>query len=72
MANTTRPMIRIHNAETNEIIDREMNDAEFTEWEAEQAAAAAIAAAESQKAAEKTAILSRLGLTQSELETILG
>jgi len=27
----SRPIIRIHNSETNEIIDREMNDAEFAE-----------------------------------------
>ena len=26
MANTTRPIIRIHNIETDEVIDREMTD----------------------------------------------
>ena len=29
----SRPMVRIHNIETNEIIDREMNDEEFAQWE---------------------------------------
>lgn len=34
----SRPMICIHNVETNEIIDREMNDAEFAVYQADQAA----------------------------------
>jgi hypothetical protein len=34
----TKPMIRIHNTETDEIIDREMNDDEFAIYEADQAA----------------------------------
>ena len=29
------PMIRIHNTQTNEIIDREMTDKEFEEYKAE-------------------------------------
>ena len=29
----TRPMVRIHNIETDEVIDREMNDAEFEAYE---------------------------------------
>ena len=28
----TRPMIRIHNVETNEVIDREMNEEEYTQY----------------------------------------
>ena len=67
MAKTsTRPMVRIHNIETNEVIDREMNDAEFSQYEA--AADAAKAKAEIDKAA----LLARLGLTEDELKTILG
>ena len=31
-------MIKIHNIETNEVIDREMNDAEFAQYQADQAA----------------------------------
>jgi hypothetical protein len=41
----TKPMIRIHNTETNEIIDREMTDAEFVEYQSGQAIAAARRAA---------------------------
>ena len=29
------PMIRIHNTETDEVIDREMTDKEFEEYQAE-------------------------------------
>ena len=68
----SRPMIRVHNAETNEVIDREMNDAEYTVYQADQVAETARLAAEEAKAAEKTAILARLGLTADELKTILG
>lgn len=73
MAKTsTRPMVRIHNIETNEVIDREMNDAEFAQYEADQTAAAAQAAAEATKAAEKEALLERLGITADEAKLILG
>ena len=68
----SRPIVRIHNVETNEVIDREMNDVEFAQWEADQVAETARIAAEEAKAAEKTAILDRLGLTADELKTILG
>ena len=32
-----KPMMRIHNTETNEVIDREMTDSEFAEYEAQKA-----------------------------------
>lgn len=67
-----KPLIRIHNAETGEIIDREMNDAEYeiyleriAEYQAEQAEAEA-------KAAARQAILDRLGLTEEEARLLLG
>jgi len=72
MANTSRPMVRIHNAETDEVIDREMNDAEFAQYEADQAAVATQAAAEAAKAAEKAALLARLGITADEAKLLLG
>ena len=73
MAKTsTRPMVRIHNIETDEIIDREMNDAEFAQYEADQAAQATQAAAETAKAAEKAALLTRLGITADEAKLLLG
>jgi len=72
MAKTSRPMVRIHDIETNEVIDREMNDEEFEAYESDKATQAAYEAAKIQQAAEKTALLARLGLTEDELKTILG
>jgi hypothetical protein len=69
---TIRPMIRIHNIETDEIIDREMNDAEFAQHETDKAEAEAEADAKEKAAADKSALLARLGLTEDELKTILG
>jgi hypothetical protein len=72
MAKSTRPMVRIHNTETDEVIDREMNDAEFKIYEAEQAAQAIAQAQAEAKETAKAAILDRIGLTADELKTILG
>jgi len=65
-------MIRIHNAETNEIIDREMNDAEFAQYQADQAAQAIAKAEAEAKAAQRQAILDKLGLTADEARLLLG
>jgi hypothetical protein len=73
MAKTsTRPMVRIHDLATNEIIDREMNDAEFAQYEADQAAQAELAAAEAAKTAQRQLLLDRLGITQEEAQLLLG
>jgi hypothetical protein len=69
---TTRPMVRIHNAETNEVIDREMNEEEFAQYEADKAIQEAANAAKVKADADKAALLARLGLTEDELKTILG
>jgi hypothetical protein len=68
----TKPIVRIHNTETDEVIDREMNDAEFAQYEADQAEAAAQAAAEAAKAEQKAALLERLGITAEEAQLLLG
>jgi hypothetical protein len=72
MTKSTRPMIRIHNIETDEVIDREMTDAEFSQYEADQAATAAQKAAEAQKAADKAALLVQLGITEEQAKLLLG
>jgi len=72
MTKKSRPMVRIHNMETNEVIDREMNDEEFAAWETDKAMQAAYEAAKAEQAAQKAALLARLGLTEDELKTILG
>jgi ribosomal protein S11 len=67
----TRPIITIKNVTTGELIEREMNDAEFAQCEADQAAYAAQVAAEAAKAAEKAALLTRLGITADEAKLLL-
>lgn len=68
----SRPMVRIHNTETDEVIDREMTAAEFKVYEADQAAQAIAKAEADAKAAQRQAILDRLGLTADEAKLILG
>ena len=68
----TKPMIRIHNQETNEIIDREMTAAEFKIYEANKAAQAEAQAEAEAKEAARQAILDRLGLTADEAKLLLG
>ena len=68
----TKPMIRIHNVETDEIIDREMNDAEFTKYQAEQELEAQRQTEAQAKAAQRQALLTRLGLTEEEATILLG
>ena len=65
-------MTRIHNAETNEVIDREMTDEEFASYQETLASQEAKKIEAETKAAAKQAILDRIGLTADELKTILG
>ena len=67
----SKPMIRIHNSQTDEIIDREMTAAEFKIYEAEQKAQEIRKAEEEAKAAQRQAILDRLGLTSEEAALLL-
>jgi hypothetical protein len=65
------PTIKIVNAETGEEIEREMNAAEFAQYEADSQANAAKKQAEADKAAQRLAIADRLGLSVDELATLL-
>lgn len=67
----TNPMIRIHNIETDEIIDRQMTDAEFADYEADQANSQAKEAEQAAKATAKAALLDRLGITADEAALLL-
>ena len=64
-------MIRIHNSQTNEVIDREMNDEEFANYQADQEAEALRAAEAEAKATQKAALLERLGITEDEARLLL-
>jgi hypothetical protein len=65
-------MIRIHNVDANEIIDREMNDDEFAQWELDVAADKARIAAEEKVIEDKAALLAKLGITADEAKLLLG
>ena len=62
----TRPIITIHNITTDEIVNREMTDTEFAQYEADQAAQVEADAA---KAAAQ-AKLAALGLTTDDLKAL--
>ena len=68
----TRPIIRIHDTAADEIIDREMTDAEFVEYNEKLQIIAQEELAAKTKEIERQAILERIGLTSDELKTILG
>jgi hypothetical protein len=66
-----KPMVRIHDIATDETIDREMTDAEFAQFQAEQAKDQARIEAEATRAAEKAALLAQLGITDDQAKLLL-
>lgn len=72
MAITSRPMVRIHNSQTDEVIDREMNDDEFAQYETDKAEQAAMIKAQAKAEADKAALLARLGITEDEAKLLIG
>ncbi len=72
MAKLTRPTIRVHDSISDEVIDREMNDAEFAEYNKLIDELAQEKIARETKATERQAIAERLGLTADELKLLLG
>jgi hypothetical protein len=68
----TKPIITIHNSETGEVIEREMNAVEIAQIKADDAATQARLKAEATKAAEKSALLAKLGITEDEARLLLG
>lgn len=67
----TKPMIKIHNVETGEIIEREMNAQELAQEEADKADFEAQKAAKAEKEAEKAALLAQLGITADQAKLLL-
>jgi len=67
----TKPQVKIVNAETGEEVIRDMNAQELAELETDKAAAVAKATAEAEKAANKSALLTRLGITEDEAKLLL-
>lgn len=66
MAKTTIPMIRIHNVDTDEIIDRPMNDEEYAIYQQDLINTEAKIAEETQRLAAKNALYERMGITAEE------
>jgi hypothetical protein len=67
----TKPTIRIHNTETDEVIDREMTDAELEQFEANQVKAAERKAESEARAEAKAALLAQLGITEEQAKLLL-
>jgi hypothetical protein len=67
-----KPIIKFVNVETGEEIEREMNDAEFAQYEKDAAEAVKAKAETKAKAEEKAALLERLGITEEEAKLLLG
>jgi hypothetical protein len=67
----TKPTLKFVNAETGEEIEREMNAAELKQYEADQVTHLARLAEIEKKAAAKTALLDRLGITADEALLLL-
>lgn len=65
-------MVRVHDTETNEIIDREMTDAEFKQYKADQAELAAFRAEIAAQNEAKQILLDRLGISEAEAKLLLG
>lgn len=66
-----KPMIRIHNTEIDEIMDREMTDEEFANYQIMLDEAAAAKTEKETNAAAKAALLERLGITAEEAKLLL-
>lgn len=70
MTKTTKPMIRIHNADTGEVIDREMTDSEIANYEAHNAELNLLQAESEAAKSEAQAKLTALGLTTDDLKAL--
>jgi hypothetical protein len=67
----TKPMVRIHNIKTDEIIDREMTDAEFAQYNQDKTNREAKEAETQAKATAKAALLTQLGITEEQAKLLL-
>ena len=67
----TIPMVRIHNSQTNEIIDREMNAEELAQLETDKTNQAKRLEAKLQTVSDKAALFAKMGLTVDEAKLLL-
>jgi hypothetical protein len=66
-----KPMVRIHNSQTDEVIDREMNNEEFAQYQQDQTAQETAKAEAEAKATAKAALLTQLGITEEQAKLLL-
>lgn len=66
-----KPMVKIHNVETGEVIEREMNAEELEQFEIDQAVTNAMKQAEQDKVIAKLELLEKLGITEDEAKLLL-
>ena len=64
-------IVKIHNVETGEIIEREMTSEELAQFEKDKLNAAIRKQAELEAANTKTALLEKLGITEDEAKLLL-
>lgn len=67
-----KPTIRIHDMATDEVIDREMTDAEYAEHQKQQAEGLVMAELRAKAEINKAALLAKLGITADEAAILLG
>jgi hypothetical protein len=67
----SKPIIRVHDIETDEVIDREMTDAEYASYQESQAANIARQAEAEAKTVARAALLAQLGITEEQAKLLL-
>lgn len=67
----SRPTITIYDCETNETVEREMNDSEFAQYQKDVKTAQTRKAEAEAKAQAKAALLDKLGITEDEAKLLL-
>ena len=65
------PTIKIHNIETDEVIEREMTPAELKQWEKDTAQNEALKSETQAAESKKAALLDKLGLSAEEAKLLL-
>jgi len=67
----SNPIIRVHNTEIDQVIDREMTEEEYFAYQEMISAAATAKLEKEQNAIAKAALLERLGITAEEAKLLL-
>lgn len=68
----TKPIVKIVNVETGEEIEREMNAAEYKQWQIDQDAESQRQIEIANKNAKRQELLDKLGITGEEAKLLLG